>query len=257
MHLRICEDRKSLGIAAAAQGTAAIRRAINEHGTARIVGASAASQFEFLEALTSTPDIDWSRVELFHLDEYIGLPMMHPASFCHFLAERLIAKTGIPICHFLRGDEDPAKVIQLASSAIAAAPIHVAFVGIGENGHLAFNDPPADFETDEPFIVVELDEACRRQQVGEGWFLSLDAVPKHAISMSIRQVLKAEEILAIVPGPQKAKAIQACFEGLISPMAPASILRTHGNAAIYLDKDSAGLLSVETLRDYAGGHTGI
>jgi glucosamine-6-phosphate deaminase len=253
MHLRIFEDRKSLGNAAAAQGANAIRQAIVKHGTARIVGASAASQFEFLEALTSTPDIDWSRVELFHLDEYIGLPMTHPASFCHFLEVRLVAKTGIPICHFLRGDEDPHEIIRLANAAIAAAPIHVAFVGIGENGHLAFNDPPADFETDEPFIVVELDEACRLQQVGEGWFPSLDAVPKHAISMSVRQVLKAEEILAIVPGPQKAKAIQACFEGPITPMAPASILRTHGNAAIYLDKDSAALLSQETLRDHVGG----
>jgi glucosamine-6-phosphate deaminase len=254
MHLRIFEDRKSLGEAAAAHGADAIRQAIVKHGTARIIGASAASQFEFLEVLTSTPDIDWSRVELFHLDEYIGLPMTHPASFCHFLEERLVAKTGIPICHFLRGDEDPQEIIRLTNAAIAAAPIHVAFVGIGENGHLAFNDPPADFETDEPFIVVELDEACRRQQVGEGWFPWLDAVPKRAISMSVRQVLKAEEILAIVPGSQKAKAIHACFEGPISPMAPASILRTHGNAAIYLDKDSAALLSGETLRDHAGGH---
>jgi glucosamine-6-phosphate deaminase len=257
MHLRIFEDRKSLGEAAAMQGADAIRQAIVKHGKARIIAASAASQFEFLEALTSTPDIDWSRVELFHLDEYIGLPMTHPASFCHFLEERLVAKTGIPICHFLRGDEDPQEVIRLANASIAAAPIHVAFVGIGENGHLAFNDPPANFETDEPFIVVELDEACRLQQVGEEWFPSLDAVPRHAISMSVRQVLKAEEILAIVPGPQKAKAIQTCFEGPISPMAPASILRTHGNAAIYLDQDSAALLRQETLRDHVGGHVSI
>lgn len=249
MHLRIFEDRKSLGNAAAEQGAAVIRRAIAEHGKVRIIGASAASQFEFLEALTATPEVDWSRVELFHLDEYIGLPPAHPASFCRFLEERLVAKTGIPICYFLRGDEDPAEVIRRANAAIAAAPIHVAFVGIGENGHLAFNDPPADFETEEPFIVVELDEACRRQQVGEGWFPSLDEVPRRAISMSVRQVLKAEEILAIVPGPLKAKAIHACVEGPISPMAPASILRTHGNAAIYLDKDSAALLNGETVRN--------
>jgi glucosamine-6-phosphate deaminase len=249
MHLRIFEDRKSLGTAAAAQGAAAIRRAIAEHGRARIVGASAASQFEFLEALTNALEIDWSRVELFHLDEYIGLPATHPASFCKFLEERLVAKTGIPVCHFLRGEEDPAEVIRRANAAISAAPIQVAFVGIGENGHLAFNDPPADFETDEPFIVVELDEACRRQQVGEGWFASLDEVPLRAISMSVRQVLKAEEILAIVPGPRKATAIQACIEGPLSPMAPASILRTHGNAAIYLDRDSAAVLSGETVRD--------
>jgi glucosamine-6-phosphate deaminase len=242
MQIRVFTDRKSLGSAAAEQGAAAIRRAIKEHGTARIVGASAASQFEFLEALTVAPGIDWSRVELFHLDEYIGLPSTHPASFCRFLQEHLVAKTGIPVCHYLRGDEDPAEVISHASAAITAAPIHVAFVGIGENGHLAFNDPPADFATEEPFIVVELDEACRRQQVSEGWFASLNEVPKRAVSMSVLQVLKAAEILAIVPGPQKAKAIQTCMEGPVSPTAPASILRTHNNAAVYLDHESAALL---------------
>jgi glucosamine-6-phosphate deaminase len=246
MHLRIFKNRDSLGAAAAQQGADAIRRAIAVHGKARIVGASAASQVEFLEGLTAARGIDWSRVELFHLDEYIGIPPTHPASFCLFLQERLVAKTGISVCHFLRGDEDTAEVIRDANAAIAAAPIHVAFVGIGENGHLAFNDPPADFETEEPFIVVELDEACRRQQVGEGWFPSLDAVPTRAISMSVRQVLKAEEILAIVPGPKKATAIQVCLEGPIASSAPASILRTHKNAAIYLDDDSAALLSRET-----------
>jgi glucosamine-6-phosphate deaminase len=250
MHLRILKDRSTLGKAAAEQGASAIRRAIAKHGKARIVGASAASQFEFLEALVAAPEIDWSRVELFHLDEYIGIPPTHPASFCRFLEERLVAKTGIPICHFLRGDEDSADVIARSGAAIAASPIHVAFVGIGENGHLAFNDPPADFETEEPFIVVELDDACRRQQVGEGWFESLDAVPTRAVSMSVRQVLKAEEILAIVPGPKKANAIRACMEGPISPKAPASILRTHGNAAVYLDRDSSSLLSGQTLRAF-------
>jgi glucosamine-6-phosphate deaminase len=256
MHIRVLTDRKSLGSAAAEQGAAAIRRAIAEHGTARIVGASAASQFEFLEALTAAPGIDWSRVELFHLDEYIGLPMTHPASFCRFLQERLVAKTGIQVCHFLRGDQDPAGVIHRVNAAISVAPIHVAFVGIGENGHLAFNDPPADFTTEEPFIVVELDEACRRQQVPEGWFPSLNEVPKRAVSMSVRQVLKAEEILAIVPGPRKAKAIQACMEGPVSPLAPASILRTHANAAIYLDRDSAALLTPETLRTWTSDEPG-
>jgi glucosamine-6-phosphate deaminase len=256
MHLRILEDRSSLGNAAAEQGAAAIRRAIAEHGKARIVGASAASQFEFLEALAAAPGVDWSRVELFHLDEYIGIPPTHPASFCLFLQERLVAKTGIPVCHFLRGDRDPADVVREANAAITAAPIHVAFVGIGENAHLAFNDPPADFDTEEPFIVVELDDACRHQQVGEGWFPSLDAVPKRAVSMSVRQVLKAEEILAIVPGPKKARAIQACLEGPISPILPASILRTHSNTAIYVDRESAALLREKTMRAFAHGESG-
>jgi glucosamine-6-phosphate deaminase len=243
----VFEERNSLGQAAAAQAATAIREAIEKRGRARVAAASAASQFEFLEALTATPGIDWKRVELFHLDEYIGLPMSHPASFCKFLQERLIGKTGITEHHLLNGEEDPAEVIRRTNQAISEAPIDIAFVGIGENGHLAFNDPPADFETEEPYIVVSLDEACRQQQVGEGWFKDLAAVPKRAISMSVRQVLKAKEIVAVVPGPKKAQAIKACFDGQISPMAPASILRTHANAVIYLDRESAALLSPATL----------
>src|SRR3974377_2042951 len=162
MRIRVLEGRNALGKAAAEQGAAAMQRAIRETGRARIIGASAASQFEFLEELTSTPGIDWKKVELFHLDEYIGLPKIHPASFCKFLQDRLISKTGIVTYHFLDGEKDPAEVIRQTNEAISAAPIDVAFVGIGENGHLAFNDPPADFETEEPYIVVILDQACRQ-----------------------------------------------------------------------------------------------
>jgi len=247
MVVRVFEERNSLGQAAAGQAAKALRDAIAKRGRARVVAASAASQFEFLEALTATADIDWKRVELFHLDEYIGLPMSHPASFCKFLQERLIGKTGITQHHLLNGEEDPAEVIRRTNQAISAAPVDIAFVGIGENGHLAFNDPPADFETEEPYIVVSLDEACRQQQVGEGWFKDLEAVPKRAVSMSVRQVLKAKEIIALVPGPKKAQAIKKCFDGEISPMAPASILRTHANATIYLDRESAALLSPAAL----------
>jgi glucosamine-6-phosphate deaminase len=247
MILRVFEDKVSLGAAAAKQAAAAIQRAIGERGMARVVAASAASQFQFLEALTATPGIDWKEVELFHLDEYIGLPMTHPASFCKFLHEHLIGKTGITNHHLLNGEGDPAEVIRRTNAAISAAPIDIAFVGIGENGHLAFNDPPADFETEEPYIMVTLDEPCRQQQVGEGWFANLDAVPKQAISMSVKQVLKAREILAVSPDTRKAKAIHECFDGPISPNAPASILRTHSNATIYLDRNSAALLRPETL----------
>lgn len=248
MRLRICEDRESLGKAAAGEAVSAIRHAIVERGTARIIAASAASQLEFLESLTSTPDVQWDRVELFHLDEYIGLPPSHPASFCRFLEDRLIAKTGLTKLYYLRGDQDPGEVIRRANDAIRTAPIDVAFVGIGENGHLAFNDPPADFETEAPFIIVDLDEACRRQQVGEGWFPSLKSVPTRALSMSVRQVMKSREILAIVPGRQKAEAIRACLEGPVSSMAPASILRMHSNATVYLDRESAALLRSDTVR---------
>jgi glucosamine-6-phosphate deaminase len=246
MRLRVLEGRNSLGKAAAAHAAAAIERAIRQQGRARIIGASAASQFEFLEVLSNTPGIDWKAVELFHLDEYIGLSKTHPASFCKFLHDRLISKTGIVTYHFLDGEKDPSEVIRETNEAISIASIDVAFVGIGENGHLAFNDPPADFETEEPYIVVNLDQACRRQQVGEGWFANIEAVPKQAISMSVKQVLKSKEILAVVPGPKKAQAIKACFDGPVSPMAPSSILRTHPNATIYLDRESAALLSAET-----------
>ena len=247
MRIRVLEGPESLGKAAAEQGAAAIQRAIAENGRARIIGASAASQFEFLKELTGTPGIDWKKVELFHLDEYIGLPQSHPASFCKFLQDRLISKAGIVSVHFLDGQQDPTEVIRRTNEAISAAPIDVAFVGIGGNGHLAFNDPPADFETQEPFIVVNLDQACRQQQVGEGWFPNIESVPKQAISMSVKQVLKSKEILAIVPGPKKAEAIKACFDGPISAIAPSSILRRHANATIYLDRESAALLSPTTL----------
>jgi glucosamine-6-phosphate deaminase len=251
MHIRVFEGRDALGKAAAVQAAAGIQRAIQENGKARIIGASAASQFEFLGALIATPGIDWKKVELFHLDEYIGLPKTHPASFCKFLQDRLISKAGIASYHFLDGDDDPAEVIRRTNAAISAAPIDVAFVGIGENGHLAFNDPPADFDTEEPYIVVNLDEACRQQQVGEGWFPNLVAVPTRAISMSVRQVLKAREILAVVPGPKKAQAIKACFDGPLSPLAPSSILRTHPDATIYLDRESSAILSPQALAAWA------
>ena len=246
MVLKVFNDRVSLGNAAADQAAVALRRAIREHGQARVVAATAASQLEFLDALTKAPDIDWQQVELFHLDEYIGLPITHPGSFRKMLLEQLIQKTGITRYHLLDGDADAPDVVRRASATLASAPVDpvdIAFVGIGENGHLAFNDPPADFKTEEPYLIVSLDEACRLQQVGEAWFADISQVPTQAISMSVRQILKAKEILAVVPGPRKAQAVKACFEGEISPMAPASILRTHPNATIYLDKDSAALLS--------------
>jgi glucosamine-6-phosphate deaminase len=227
---------------AADDAASILRAAIQEQGKARLIAATGAAQFEFLDVLTRLPGIDWKRVEMFHLDEYIGLPASHPASFCRFLQERLIQKTGIVHHHLLHANEDPSEVIRQTGKALLAAPIDVAFVGIGENGHLAFNDPPADFETEEPYIIVTLDEACRRQQLGEGWFATLADVPQRAISMSIRQILKTKQIVCIVPEARKANAVKACFTGEISPLAPASILRTHANTTVYLDKDSAAQL---------------
>ena len=244
MLLKVFKDKTSLGEAAAEQAAGAIRRALRDRGHARVIAATAASQAEFLNALTKAADIDWANVEAFHLDEYIGVPITHPGSFRKMLMEQLIRKTGIRKYHLLDGDgANPSEVVRQIGRELSSAPIDVAFLGIGENGHLAFNDPPADFSTEEPYIIVTLDQACRRQQVGEAWFRDIFEVPERAISMSIRQILKAKEILAVVPDSRKAPAVKACFEGEISPMAPASILRTHPNATVYLDNDSVSLLS--------------
>ena len=248
MRIKVLSDKTALSHAAAEQAAIAIRNAIESHGSARIVAATAASQIEFLDALTRAPGIDWKRVEAFHLDEYIGLPISHPGSFRKMLVQQLISKTGIPKYHLLDGDApEPAEVVRNVSATLASAPVDIAFLGIGENGHIAFNDPPADFDIEEPYIIVNLDEACRQQQVGEAWFADISQVPQQAISMSVRQILKAKEILAVVPDTRKAEAIKRCFEGEVSPMAPASILRTHPNATIYLDRYSASLLSRDTL----------
>ncbi len=247
MIVRVFEDSESMSKAAAAQASATLRRAIRDSGSARIIAATGTSQVYFLQILTSARDIDWKRVEMFHLDEYVGLPITHPASFRKYLLERLIHKTGITQYHFLDGNDDLQRVIRQIGEALGSAPIDVAFVGIGENCHLAFNDPPADFHTEKPYIVVHLDEACRRQQVGEGWFADISEVPRQAISMSVRQILKAKEIVCVVPDVRKAQAVKLCVEGEISPMAPASILRTHAAATVYLDRGSASLLSPGTL----------
>jgi glucosamine-6-phosphate deaminase len=247
MIIKTFNDKRVLGAKAAEQAANTIRRAIQQRGNARIIAATGASQFEFLEALTALSGIDWPKVEMFHLDEYVGIPDSHPASFCRYLRERLIQKTGITNYHLLDGEDNPAEVIRIIGQALCSAPIDIAFVGIGENGHLAFNDPPADFTVDAPYLVVTLDEACRRQQMGEGWFATLKDVPEHAISMSVKQILKANEIIAIVPDARKANAVKACLEGEINPMAPASILRTHANTTIYLDQHSVALIKPETL----------
>jgi glucosamine-6-phosphate deaminase len=241
--IEILADKYSLGQAAADHAARSLRRTLSNQGSARIVAATGASQFEFLDALTRAPNLDWSRVELFHLDEYVGLPSTHPASFRKYLFERLIHKAGITRYHLLDGDGDPHGSVIKIGAELQSKPVDILFAGIGENGHLAFNDPPADFQEADPYLMVDLDEACRQQQVNEGWFSKLTDVPKKAISMSVRQILRSQEIIVVVPDTRKARAVKACLEGDISPMMPASILRTHPNATIYLDTDSAALLS--------------
>src|SRR5438552_622550 len=177
MRIEICEDRKALGASAARHAAQLIQDAIGDKGSARIIAATGASQFDFLDSLTRARDIDWANVTMFHLDEYVGLPESHPASFRRYLKERLVARVRPGAFHFIEGDAaDSTAEARRVGALIRAHPIDAAFVGIGENGHLAFNDPPADFDTEEPYLVVTLDEACRRQQLGEGWFEGLEDV---------------------------------------------------------------------------------
>jgi glucosamine-6-phosphate deaminase len=242
MIVKVLPDANALAAAAAADAAKRMRDAIAARGGARIIAATGASQMAFLDRLVREPDIDWSKVEMFHLDEYVGLPKDHPASFRKYLLERLIQPAGIKTYHFLDGERDPQGVCREVGAMLSEAPIDVAFVGIGENGHLAFNDPPADFETEAPYIIVRLDQRCRQQQVGEGWFKSVADVPETAISMTVRQILRARGIVCVVPDARKAEAVRATLEGPIEPMVPASILRTHPDVAIYLDEQSASLL---------------
>jgi glucosamine-6-phosphate deaminase len=248
MRLHVYPSKLELGKAAAREAADKIRDAVAARGKARIIAATGASQFEFLDALTAIPDLPWEAVEMFHLDEYIGLPATHPASFRRYLKERLIDKTGLMKVHLLDGEQDAEHVCDETGRAIASAPIDVAFVGIGENAHLAFNDPPADFETERPYLIVTLDEPCRKQQVGEGWFASMADVPKQAISMSVHQILKSHAIICIVPDARKAQAVHASVAGPVTPLAPASILQTHDNTSLYLDTASASRLPPETSR---------
>jgi glucosamine-6-phosphate deaminase len=248
VQVNVLPSKTEVGSSAAKHAATSLQRTLAKSEIVRIIAATGASQIDFLQFLTAIPGIDWQRVEMFHLDEYIGLPVSHPASFRKYLMERFIRKTGIRKYHLLDGEQNPKDVVRTVGKDLTSAPIDIAFVGIGENGHLAFNDPPADFETDDPYLIVELDEACRAQQVNEGWFKSIPEVPVRAISMSVKQILKSREIIAVVPGAQKARAVKACLEGEISPMAPASILRTHSNATTYLDSESASLLTQATTR---------
>jgi glucosamine-6-phosphate deaminase len=240
MKIEIAADKSALGRSAAQAGAAAIRTAIQAKGQARIIVATGASQFEMLDALVAEP-LDWSKVSAFHLDEYIGLPATHPASFRSYLQERFVARApGLASFTPVNGDApDLAAEIERLNRLVSAAPIDVCFAGVGENGHLAFNDPPADFDTEAPYLVVELDEACRRQQLGEGWFPDLDAVPRQAISMSVRQMMKSAVLILSVPDARKAAAVKGAAEGPITPDVPASIVQRHPAATLYLDPDSA------------------
>lgn len=243
MNIFTATTKRETSEAAAHVASTKLRGALKTSGHASFIVATGASQFDFLATLTGDETIDWNNTTMFHLDEYIGIPETHPASFRKYLRERLVDVVQPGTVHFLDGEaDDPQAECDRLNRIISQHEIDVAFVGIGENGHLAFNDPPADFETEDPYILVELDEACRLQQVGEGWFSGIDAVPTQAISMSICQIMKAKTIVCTVPDERKAEAVRNCLHGEITPMHPASILQTHPDCTVFLDAGSASLL---------------
>ncbi|WP_424981504.1 glucosamine-6-phosphate deaminase [Maritalea sp. S77] len=245
MKISISDTKKQNGALAAESGAKAIRATIAVKGHARIILATGASQFEMLEALVQAPDIDWAKCDIFHLDEYVGVGEDHGASFVRYLRERFVAKVpAVAAFHAIDGQvADMDGQIGALNAAISEAPIDVAFVGIGENGHLAFNDPPADFETEVPYMIVTLDEACRQQQAGEGWFENLAAVPEQAISMSVQQILKSKVIICTVPDERKSDAVKGAVEGPVSNLCPASIMQTHDQTYVFLDAAAASKLS--------------
>lgn len=237
------KDTREAGVAAGKKAAAFIREAIQSKGSATIILATGSSQFEVLHQLIDEKGIDWNKVTMFHLDEYIGLPGSHKASFRKYLQERFVEKVPkLKAVNFINGNEHTQNECERLLKLIHESPADVALVGIGENGHLAFNDPPADFETDQSYLIVNLDEECRQQQVNEGWFNSIEEVPKQAISMSIKQIMLSQHIICTVPGRRKAKAVKDTLEKPVSNLHPASILRNHPDCYLYLDEESAALL---------------
>ncbi len=244
MEVKVFDTKAAMGTAAAGKGVKLISKTLEVNGKANIILATGASQFEMLGELVKA-GVDWSKVTVFHLDEYIGIPITHPASFRKYLNERFVELVKPAAFHAVDGEADPEEECLRLGAIIADHEVDVAFVGIGENAHLAFNDPPADFKTIKPYIVVDLDTACRQQQLGEGWFPSLEAVPEKAISMSVRQIMKSKVIICTVPDTRKAEAVQNAVEGEVAPEVPASILQSHAQTWIFLDQGSASLLKPE------------
>ena len=244
MNSKIFDTPALMGEAAGKEATSKIAAAIKQFGHANIILATGASQFYTIETLVKDDSIDWSKVIVFHLDEYVGIDDQHPASFALYLRQRFLEKVRkVKKFHFIDGSvNDPTAECERLNNLIKDLKIHVALVGIGENGHLAFNDPPADFDVETPYIVADLDEKCRMQQVGEGWFGSLEEVPSQAISMTIKQIMKSDCIICSVPDQRKSVAVRNCLVGNVSNMHPASILQNHENCTVYLDKASAQLL---------------
>jgi len=244
MDIRIYRDKTAMSRAAGQHAAELIRQAIRGRGRAHVVIGTGASQIEILATLAAAPDLYWPRVTFFHLDEYNGMPATHPSSFRKYLWERFHRRLPLPVCafHYLNAEDDPAAECRRVGDILRGCPVDVACVGIGENGHLAFNDPPADFDADQPYLQVELEERCRRQQLGEGWFKTLDDVPRRAISMSIRQIMASKAVVCSVPDRRKAEAVRNALEGPVTSQVPASILQQHPACTFFLDEAAASLM---------------
>lgn len=238
MEIRICQNSKELGKSAARYVAQILKKCISEKGSARIVLSTGASQFDTIEALTQEPGIKWENVEMFHLDEYVDLEPTHIASFRKYLQERFVNKVSpLAAVHFVDGTED---CIAHLTEEIRKSPIDIGLIGIGENAHIAFNDPPANFDTKEAYIVVNLNDRCKQQQMGEGWFKSIEDVPKQAISMTAYQIMQCEHIVSCVPYKVKAEAVYNTIKSPdVTNEIPATLLKTHPNFILYLDENSA------------------
>jgi glucosamine-6-phosphate deaminase len=244
LRVQIYRSRQAMGIAAAQDVATEMRRILGRKSTLRMMFAAAPSQSEFLEALGQAADLDWSRVTVFQLDEYLGLPPDAPQSFGRFLRDNLFDRVRPGIIYFIDGAKSGSAEAERYASSLAAAPIDIACLGIGENGHLAFNDPPhASFDDPAAVKVVALEEASRQQQVNDGCFPSLDSVPTHALTVTIPTLMSGRRLFCVVPGQAKAEAVRNALSGAISPACPASILRRHANCTLYLDVDSSRLLN--------------
>lgn len=241
INLTISKDAKLNGKRAAELIANLINEAIKERGKARIVVSTGSSQFEMFETLIKL-DVDWSKVEMFHLDEYVNLPESHIASFRKYLKERFVSKVNLKAAYFVSGEGNIEENISYLTKELRKDIIDIGIIGIGENGHIAFNDPPADFETDEAYKVVTLDQKCRAQQVGEGWFKSIEDVPTQAISMTPKEIMKAKHIVTVAPHSVKADAIYKTITTPISPMVPATLLKTHPDWHLFIDDASASKL---------------